>query len=379
MVKFSSIIYLRSLALVSLISLMVDSKSHHAHHATSHLHPHSNSRHQRHYDLHHRKSNRNKRSESTVNPLNDVNFINNNSNNKSMDIINTDSDKSMINSDKSLVDLEKLFGPIPHQLYDHIRVKRNNLKNNFGESNSRASSEYLKKLADSFAGPAAENDQDNFDELETNDRQLSFNSDDVMRKKRRALDNDFEETNFFPDDSGLVNLIRTKRFGDPDKKIGGRSAKGKRNVRNKNIKLEHADGKGRDGFRLKRKSKITGNKRLKKENLKVDKLSRVNKVKDKSKLKRCTKSGISKNDKNLNKKHDKVKNKIRKRRNSGDSKALAPLEEIRDLAANLVSKVDELEGSIKINRRSGRNSHGYPAISNSKRVHHLLGSRHSDS
>ncbi|XP_074101701.1 uncharacterized protein LOC141529151 isoform X2 [Cotesia typhae] len=327
------------LMVVALVAQQVDSKDHHRGHQTHHPKCHHG-----HKKSVHSQAIRNKRSElSTVQPIS--NFFAN---------------KSLAKSsyEKSLTDLEKLFGPIPQELHDHIRVKRNNFNNvNYLSSGgSSASSEYLKKLADSFAGPAeVESDEDNLDEQLKNDKQVE----DVRRK--REVDEE-EITNFFSENSPVVNLIRTKRFGDPDKRIYL-----KRNRRNKIEK--NFSNKSNKAVRLKRKNK---NKSEVKKNSQVKKSIKKKNHKSKLKVKRC-----SKNHKNK-KKHDKDKARVKRRPEESGARPLSSLEEIRDLAANLVSKVDELEGPIKINRRSGRNPHGYASgISNSKR-HRILGARHSE-
>ncbi|XP_044587905.1 uncharacterized protein LOC123267374 isoform X3 [Cotesia glomerata] len=330
------------LMVVALVAQQVDSKGHHrghqAHHPKCH-HVHKKSVHS--------QAIRNKRSElSTIQPFSNF-FVN----------------KSVAKSsyEKSLTDLEKLFGPIPQELHNHIRVKRNNFNNvnHLASGASSASSEYLKKLADSFAGPAeVESDEDNLDEQLKNDKQVE----DV--RKKREVDEE-EITNFFPENSQVVNLIRTKRFGDPDKRLYL-----KRNRRNKLEK--NISNKSNKAARLKRKSKVKSNINSKvKKNSQVKKSIKRKNNKPKLKLKR-----YSKNHKNT-KKHDEDKARVKRRPEESGARPLSSLEEIRDLAANLVSKVDELEGSIKINRRSGRNPHGYASgISNSKR-HRILGARHS--
>ncbi|CAD6232868.1 GSCOCG00007022001-RA-CDS [Cotesia congregata] len=325
------------LMIVALVAQQVDSKGHHQGHYQAH-HPKC---HHVHKKSVHSQAIRNKRSElSTIQPFSNF-FVN----------------KSVAKSsyEKSLTDLEKLFGPIPEELYDHIRVKRNNFNNvnHLASGGSSASSEYLKKLADSFAGPAeVESDEDNLDEQLKNDKQVE----DV--RKKREVDEE-EIINFFPENSPVVNLIRTKRFGDPDKRLYL-----KRNRRNKLEK--NISNKSNKAARLKRKSKVKSNI-----NSKVKKSIKRKNNKPKLKLKRC-----SKNHKNK-KKHDEDKARVKRRPEESGARPLSSLEEIRGLAANLVSKVDELEGSIKINRRSGRNPHGYASgISNSK-YHRILGARHS--
>lgn len=293
---------------VALVAQQVDSKGHQRGHQTHHPKCHHG-----HKKSVHLQAIRNKRSElSTIQPIS--NFF-----------VNKSAAKSSY--EKSLTDLEKLFGPIPQELHDHIRVKRNNFNNvnHLASGASSASSEYLKKLADSFAGPAeVESDEDNLDEQLKNDKQVE----DVRRK--REVDEE-EITNFFPENSPVVNLIRTKRFGDPDKRLYL-----KRNRRNKLEK--NISNKSNKAVRLKRKSK---NKSKVKSNInsKVKKNSQVKKSikkknhKPKLKVKRC-----SKNHKNK-KKHDKDKARVKRRPEESGARPLSSLEEIRDLAANLVSKV----------------------------------------